>query len=521
MLDLKNQSKKRETAQGMVEFALALPIFLVVVFGIIEMSRFFFVYSSVYTASREAARYGSSVGETMSGTTHDQDCAGIIQTALDTGFFSGISASDVTVTYETIPGTTKGTCPSVTELGDRVVVQVTSTYQPIFGIMPAIPITASNGRTIMKDIDILGTPPPTPMPRTPVPMPPVVDAGPDDALDLPARDYTLDGTVTVDGGPPPASLVITWSVISGPGTVSFDDNTIEDPTIHFHGAHGVYVLEIKAQNGVHIDTDTVTITLYPENHGPIVDAGPNITITLPANAALNGTVTDDGYPAPPTLNFAWTVDSGPGGTVSFDTPNNEDTNASFSQPGIYILRLTADDTALAGTDTVQVTVLSGPTATPTQTLTPTVTPTITPTPTPTPITPTPTPVINYCENLTYSYLVTEDTKLGYKVIYMGDATYPTAYMIGLSVSWDRQNVNKFAGLDQVLWNNSAVWDDYALSQLVLSDESQFIAGVDRSLTPNSQKDLLFVFDDGWILNPVANIVMQVGNETCQMTIWGN
>ncbi|MEN4041110.1 MAG: pilus assembly protein, partial [Anaerolineaceae bacterium] len=45
--------------QGMVEFALAIPVLLLILFGIIEMGRLMFYYSSVATASREAARYGA------------------------------------------------------------------------------------------------------------------------------------------------------------------------------------------------------------------------------------------------------------------------------------------------------------------------------------------------------------------------------------------------------------------------------------------------------------------------------
>jgi hypothetical protein len=43
-------------AQGMVEFALALPIVLMLMLGVVEFGRLMVTYSSVYTASREAAR---------------------------------------------------------------------------------------------------------------------------------------------------------------------------------------------------------------------------------------------------------------------------------------------------------------------------------------------------------------------------------------------------------------------------------------------------------------------------------
>ena len=46
--------------------------------------------------------------------------------------------------------------------------------------------------------------------------------------------------------------------------------------------------------------DLLLTTLPPENQPPTVSAGdPTQTITFPAAAALDGTVTDDGLPNPP------------------------------------------------------------------------------------------------------------------------------------------------------------------------------------------------------------------------------
>jgi hypothetical protein len=47
--------KRKEWAQGMVEFALVLPLLLVLVYGVIEAGRLLFIYSATQTASREAA----------------------------------------------------------------------------------------------------------------------------------------------------------------------------------------------------------------------------------------------------------------------------------------------------------------------------------------------------------------------------------------------------------------------------------------------------------------------------------
>jgi hypothetical protein len=99
----------------------------------------------------------------------------------------------------------------------------------------------------------------------------------------------------------------------------------------------------------------VTFTTSPSaNRAPIVSAGADQSIALPAGAALDGTVNDDGQPNPvPTVT--WSLVSGPG-TVTFGDAHAVDTSAAFSSAGTYVLRLTADDGALTAGDDVTVVV---------------------------------------------------------------------------------------------------------------------------------------------------------------------
>jgi hypothetical protein len=94
------------------------------------------------------------------------------------------------------------------------------------------------------------------------------------------------------------------------------------------------------------------------NLAPIVNVGADQTITFPAGANISGAVTDDGLPNPPgALTTTWSRVSGPG-TVTFANPAALATTASFSTSGTYVLRLRADDGALASTDDVAITVNS-------------------------------------------------------------------------------------------------------------------------------------------------------------------
>ena len=182
--------------------------------------------------------------------------------------------------------------------------------------------------------------------------PPSVDAGPDQAITVP-DPVNLDGTVSDDGVPGP--LKITWSKISGPGTVTFANASAAATTASFSVA-GDYVLRLTAYDGEHTTTGDVNIKVEVGNQPPQVKAGANQTITLPAVATLNGTVIDDGQPDPPgTVSTIWTKATGPG-SVGFGDKSSVDTTVSFTVPGFYVLRLSADDSALAADAQVTITV---------------------------------------------------------------------------------------------------------------------------------------------------------------------
>lgn len=159
-------------AQGLVEFALALPIFLLLIFGVIEFGHLLAIYSSVYTASREAARYGAAIGESESGVPYYQDCAGIQAAAMRVGFFAGIEAGQVEIRYDS--GEYDGdfdvlsrACPDEIQLSDRILVRVTADYAPIVPLLNIqdFPITSVAGRTLLVDVDVRGTPLPSPTRR--------------------------------------------------------------------------------------------------------------------------------------------------------------------------------------------------------------------------------------------------------------------------------------------------------------------------------------------------------------------
>lgn len=83
---------------------------------------------------------------------------------------------------------------------------------------------------------------------------------------------------------------------------------------------------------------------------------PDPSVVQHPTASLSGTVTDDGLPSPPaTVTTTWSKVSGPG-TVTFGNASLRATTAAFSVAGSYTLRLTANDSALTGTDDIVITV---------------------------------------------------------------------------------------------------------------------------------------------------------------------
>lgn len=163
---------KKEKGQGLVEFALTMPILLLVFMGMFEFGRLLFVFIMVSSSSREAARYGVATGSADvvdSGTRRYYDCTGIRNAALNIGQFISMTSSDIVISYDSGPGgsTVFADCATLAaattdvSLGDRIVVTVTYTYTPIaqyagFNSVPTFNIVATSNRTILRPIPLTG-----------------------------------------------------------------------------------------------------------------------------------------------------------------------------------------------------------------------------------------------------------------------------------------------------------------------------------------------------------------------------
>jgi len=98
---------------SMVEFALILPILMLLTLGIIDFGRYFFVEHTLQFATREAVRL-ATVGGTLtasSGKTLDR-AASIVQMIQDKASLAGMAASDLAISIYPITDTTTYSDPT-------------------------------------------------------------------------------------------------------------------------------------------------------------------------------------------------------------------------------------------------------------------------------------------------------------------------------------------------------------------------------------------------------------------------
>ena len=126
-------------------------------------------------------------------------------------------------------------------------------------------------------------------------MPPVVDAGPDQTVAVRC------GILKRQRDRRRGDRRVTWSQVSGPGRQPQPSETRTPRRLRSASLEpGVYVLQLTANDGqfVRSDTVTVSVTTASGNLPPTVDAGPDQTITLPAQPFSRERPTMTVFPAP-------------------------------------------------------------------------------------------------------------------------------------------------------------------------------------------------------------------------------
>ena len=165
---------------------------------------------------------------------------------------------------------------------------------------------------------------------------PVVDAGSDRTIKLPTNSTQLSGTARDDDG---EITSWKWDKVAGPGATmqgagsqTLNLSALQEGTYRFR-------LTVKDNDGA-TASDEVSVTVQSaDNKAPVVNAGSDHTLKLPANSVrLTGTARDDDGEI---TSYRWTKVNGGNATLSgAETPN---LMVSDLAAGTYVFRLTAHD----------------------------------------------------------------------------------------------------------------------------------------------------------------------------------
>ncbi|MGI9551831.1 MAG: malectin domain-containing carbohydrate-binding protein [Aurantibacter sp.] len=180
--------------------------------------------------------------------------------------------------------------------------------------------------------------------------PPNVDAGADQAIELPVNSVDLSGTANdPDGG----SLTYQWTQESGPGMATLAGDTTLDLAVSDLVA-GDYVFRLTVtddENETGFDEVTVTVTPEGGNMPPVAvaEAAP-LTGAAPLEVTFTGSNSTDDVAI---TTYAW--DFGDGGTST-----EADPVYTYNAPGTYTVTLTVTDAGgLTSTATLSITVTDG------------------------------------------------------------------------------------------------------------------------------------------------------------------
>jgi Flp pilus assembly protein TadG len=160
---MQEQFRPRNRGQALVEFALILPLLLLLIFGIVDAGRLIFTYNNISNAARDGARV-AIVNQSTSGTdTCDTTSATAWPTgcAVTSGFNLGLTPADVSVDYR--DPTDTGACASMS-IGCLAVVTVTGHFQAITPVIGQLmgPITLDS--TVKIPVErVCSNPPPSPI----------------------------------------------------------------------------------------------------------------------------------------------------------------------------------------------------------------------------------------------------------------------------------------------------------------------------------------------------------------------
>ena len=311
----------RSQGQAIVELALILPIFLILVASALDLGRLFYSQISVNDAAREAALEASQnptsfiPNTACTSANKEQNRVMCRATNEARGSFVSVAPADVAMACSTSP------CPTAPAMGDTVSVTVTGHFRLITPLLAVFFGGQDTSFSSTASAQLLATP---------------------TAVSIPGPVASF--TVTPDSGLTPLPVTVTdastgtglaWGWAWGDGTTVSG----QGPHTHTYAASGVFTITLTVSNlgGTSVTTRTVTVS-DPAPAPPVASFNMNPP-SGPIPLAVTFTDTSTGTPT------TWSWDFGDGTVSTLQNPPAH-TYAIF---GSYNVRLTV--TNAGGTDT--------------------------------------------------------------------------------------------------------------------------------------------------------------------------
>ena len=340
-----NPDHKRQRGQGLVEFALITPVLLMTLMGIADFGRMFAIYSNLFNAAREGARYG---------VVNPSDEYGIELAALGNVTIIDSSGVNVSVEFDSGPGTpTKD--PSLVSIGDRVVVILEADVEMITPLIrvfaPQLYVETVATRTISTLGEIgAGGIPPAPPTSTPygadTPTPTATEPG-GGATATPTS--TPDPAVTTTPVPPKALIRIDYPLWDGDtvvtGTAEPNETIfirdIQDPTLNQSivvNADGTFTFNLTPAGRSLIAGHVIAVQGYGRIDYAVVEG----VIAPTATPTPTSTPTPTPTPSHQFIDLAPTC--GPDGSITITVtgqqwPTNQQ-NLEFYWDGVKVKEIT-------------------------------------------------------------------------------------------------------------------------------------------------------------------------------------
>lgn len=214
---------------------------------------------------------------------------------------------------------TNGSSPTVT---------VSNLVQGVYTFR--LTVTDNNGATGFANVTVTVN-------AAPVNNPPLANAGPDRSITLPTNSIVINGSGTDSDG---TITAYSWTKQSGPAATLANQNTANLTASGLVEGTYVFRLTVTDNQGA-TGQGQMTLTVLPAaiNQSPIVNAGADVSLTLPSNSTILQATASD--PDGSIASYQWQKISGP----TFAGTGNTTANFSLNdlQVGTYIFRITVTD----------------------------------------------------------------------------------------------------------------------------------------------------------------------------------